>query len=67
MHSVDIESMDNYALNWGNSKIALFKAIRNANKPQDILNIELDVLTETKATKEEKIIEKFKTLGYYNG
>ena len=67
MHSVDIESMDNYALNLGHSQIAMFKIIRDANKPQDILNVELGTLSDTKATKEEKIIAKFKTLGYYNG
>lgn len=66
LHSVDIESIDNYALNWGHAKIAMFKAIRDANRPQDILNIELDILSEAKATKEEDIIEKFKTLGYYH-
>ena len=67
LHSVDIESMDNYALNLGHSQIAMFKIIRDANKPQDILNVELGTLSDTKATKEEKIIAKFKTLGYYNG
>lgn len=66
LHSVGIDSIDNYALNWGNSLIALFSLIRDANRPQDILNIELEYLSGTpKSTKEEDVVEKFRELGYY--
>ena len=65
LHSVDIESVDNYALNWRNAKIPMFKIIRDACRPQDVLNAELEILTDVKATKEEDILETFKKLGYY--
>lgn len=65
LHSVDIESVDNYALNWRNAKIPMFKIIRDANRPQDVLNAELDILTEYRATKVDDILKKFTELGYY--
>ena len=65
LYSVDIESVDNYALNWRNSKIPMFKIIRDASRPQDVLNAELDILTRYKATKEDDILKKFTELGYY--
>jgi hypothetical protein len=65
LYSVDIESVDNYALNWGHAKFPMFKIIRDAGKPQDVLNVELETLLECKATKEEKIVNKIRELGYY--
>lgn len=65
LYSVDIESVDNYALNWGHAKFPMFKIIRDAGKPQDVLNVELETLLEFKATKEEEIVKKIRELGYY--
>ncbi len=65
LYSVGIDSVDNYALNLAHSQIQMFKLIRDANKPQDILNVQLENLTDIKATKEEKLVEKFKELKYY--
>ena len=65
LYSVDIESADNYALNWGHAKFPMFKLIRDAGRPQEILNVELDILHECRATKEDDIIAKLSKLGYY--
>ena len=65
LYSVGIDSVDNYALDLAHSQIQMFKLIRDANKPQDILNVQLENLTDIKATKEEKLVEKFEELKYY--
>lgn len=65
LYSVGIDSTDNYALNLAHSNVALFKLIRDANRPQEILNIELEFINEEKASKEEDVIEKFREMGYH--
>lgn len=68
MYSVGIKSIDNYALDtveYTKSSIKLFKAIREANSPKDILNNQLDVIKQNNSTKTEKIVDKFCELKYY--
>ena len=67
LQNVGTNSVDNYALHKWNSYayVQLFKTIREATSPTDILNMRLEVLTESKSTKTEKIKEKFKDLKYY--
>ena len=63
MYSVGVKSIDNYAL--GKDGVRLFKIIKEANSPKEILNIPLGVVRQNHSTKTEKIIEKFKELKYY--
>ncbi|MET3539043.1 DUF262 domain-containing protein [Chryseobacterium limigenitum] len=71
LQAVGLDSVDNFALNRGDhSQIQLFKKIKETIKPNDILNLRLDTLTEIKfpASKNDKvkqIVEHFKTLKYY--
>lgn len=62
---VGLDSVDNYALNQGHSQIQLFKIIKEAIKPHEILNLQLETLKENKSSKTEKIVEQFKSLNYY--
>lgn len=62
---VGLDSVDNYALNQGHSQIQLFKIIKEAIKPHEILNLQLETLKENKSSKTEKIVEQFKNLNYY--
>ena len=62
---VGLDSVDNYALNQGHSQIQLFKIIKEAIKPNEILNLQLETLKENKSSKTEKIVEQFKSLNYY--
>ena len=62
---VGLDSVDNYALNQGHSQIQLFKIIKEAIKPNEILNLQLETLKENKSSKTEKIVEQFKNLNYY--
>ena len=65
LYSVGIDSVDNYALNIAHSQIQMFKLIRDAGKPQDVLNVQLENLTNIRATKEDELVDKFKELKYY--
>ena len=62
---VGIDSTDNYALNIAHSRVALFRLIRDSNKPQEILNMELEFLASEKDSKENDVILKFQELGYH--
>ena len=63
MQAVQIASIDNYALQ--NKKI--FKRIREATCPTDIVNLKLDNLNTNKSTKTEKIVSLFNKMKYYDG
>lgn len=65
LQAVGLDSVDNYALNQGHSQIQLFKIIKEAIKPNEILNLQLETLKENKSSKTEKIVEQFKNLNYY--
>ena len=65
LQAVGLDSVDNYALNQGHSQIQLFKIIKEAIKPNEILNKQLETLKENKSSKTEKIVEQFKNLNYY--
>ncbi|GAT63649.1 DUF262 domain-containing protein [Paludibacter jiangxiensis] len=65
LYSVGIDSVDNYALNRAHSRVQLFKCIREAIRPNEILNIKLEVLTEKKSTKTDTIEAFFKEQKYY--
>ena len=65
LQAVGLDSVDNYALNQGHSQIQLFKIIKEAIKPHEILNLQLETLKENKSSKTEKIVEQFKSLNYY--
>jgi len=65
LQAVGLDSVDNYALNQGHSQIQLFKIIKEAIKPNEILNLKLETLKENKSSKTEKIVEQFKSLNYY--
>lgn len=70
LQAVGLDSVDNFALNQGHSQVQLFKKIKDTIKPNDILNIQFDSLTEIKfpASKNDKvkqIVEYFKILKYY--
>jgi hypothetical protein len=66
LQAVGLDSVDNFALNKGHSQIQLFKKIKETIKPNDILNLRLETLKENKSSKTEKIVEKFKSLKYYD-
>lgn len=64
MQAVYLETIDNHAL-----KTNMFKIIREANSYKDIVNAYVEQITQINTDKEKlkNIIEKMKTLGYYNG
>ncbi|MGB4095877.1 MAG: DUF262 domain-containing protein [Bacteroidales bacterium] len=67
LQAVGLDSVDNYALNQGeHSQIQLFKKIKEAIKPSDILNIRLEILKEIRSSKTEEIVKQFKKLKYYD-
>jgi len=59
-HSVQLASMDNYAIN--DNKI--FNLIRESNSHKEIINMHLVMVDKPKATKVNKIENKFKELKY---
>lgn len=66
LQAVGLNSVDNYALNNGDhSNIDLFKKIKESLKPNNILNLQLEILKENKSSKTEIIVEQFKRLKYY--
>lgn len=65
LQSIRLDSVDNFALNKGHSQIQLFKKIKDTIKPNDILNLRLEILNENRSSKTEKIVEEFKKLKYY--
>ena len=66
LQAVGLNSVDNYALNNGDhSNIDLFKKIKESLKPNNILNLQLEILKENNSTKTGDIAEKFKELKYY--
>ncbi len=67
LKAVGLDSIDNFALNRGNSEIQLFKKIKEAINPNDILNIRIEILKENRSSKTEKIVEQFRRLKYYEG
>ena len=64
MYSVGIKSIDNYAL--GKDGVRLFKIIKEANSPKEILNIPLAVVRQNHSTKTDDIVKKFEELKYYD-
>lgn len=62
LHNVGIDSTDNYALALSHTAIPMFKIIRDAITPQDILNVNLEVYTESRATKVDDILAYVKEL-----
>ena len=63
MYSVGVKSIDNYAL--GKDGVRLFKIIKEANSPKEILNIPLAVVRQNHSTKTDDIVKKFEELKYY--
>jgi uncharacterized protein with ParB-like and HNH nuclease domain len=66
LYSVGIDSVDNYALNRAHAQIQLFKRIREAIRPNEILNLKLEILNNKKSTKTESIVEYFIKQKYYD-
>jgi len=70
LHSVQLASIDNKALQYPN----MFKRIKEALKPSDVLNVKLNAITVTKTIKTSPtslkkvhlLIEKFDNLNYLN-
>jgi len=60
MQAVQLASMDNYALD----NVHLFKKIREAIKPNEILSLKLTTLRENKSSKTEEIEKIFKEMMY---
>ena len=66
LYSVGLDSVDNYALNKAHSKIQLFKILREAIHPSELLNEKLDILKEENCKRTiDKIVEQFERQGYY--
>ncbi len=67
LFSVRLDSIDNYALNKHNhSQIQLFKTIREAIRPNDIINMKLEPLKKENAKREiTEIVEQLKEMKYY--
>lgn len=65
LQALGIDSVDNYALNLRHSQIHLLKKIKEAINPNEILNLQFEILKENKSSKTEKIVEQFKALKYY--
>ncbi|WP_067175211.1 DUF262 domain-containing protein [Sulfurospirillum sp. UCH001] len=62
-HSVQIASMDNYALAYIEN-INIFQHIREAINHKEIINLQLEIVSQIVATKVKEIVEKFEELGY---
>lgn len=65
LQAVGIDSVDNYSLNQRHSQLQLFKKIKEAIKPNEILNLRLETLKENKSSKTQIIVEHFERLKYY--
>jgi len=67
LSTVRLDSVDKYALGeHEHSKISLFKIIREAIRPNEFLNIKLDVLHKENVKKEiTEIVDIFKEMRYY--
>jgi len=65
LFSVGLDSIDNYALKKAHSQIQLFKKIREAIRPNDIINLKLETLRENRSSKTDEIVELFKEMKYY--
>jgi len=65
LQSVGLDSVDNYALNKAHSQIQLFKEIREALHPSEILNIKLATLNENRSSKTEDVVKLFEKMRYY--
>jgi hypothetical protein len=65
LYSVGLNSIDNYALNKAHSQIQLFKKIRESIRPNDIINMKMETLTENRSSKTEKIVQRFTEMKYY--
>ncbi len=61
-YAVQLASIDNYVL----GDIQVFKYIREAISPKDVLNLNLDVVVKVESSKTDKIEKKFQDLGYLN-
>ncbi|MCX6162894.1 MAG: DUF262 domain-containing protein [Ignavibacteriae bacterium] len=67
MQAVQVASIDNYALGKNEVNKEIFKIIREAIHPNDILNIKLDNLNTNNSTKTDSILALFKKMNYYDG
>lgn len=66
LYSVGLDSVDNYALKKAHSQVQLFKKIREAVHPNDILNMKLEILQKGQLKREIKeIVELFEGMKYY--
>lgn len=65
LFSIGLDSIDNYALNKAHSQIYLFKKIREAIRPNEIINLKLETLIENRSSKTNEIVELFKEMKYY--
>lgn len=65
LFSVGLDSIDNYALKKAHSQIQLFKKIREAIRPNEIINLKLETLRENRSSKTNEIVELFKEMKYY--
>ena len=66
LYSVGLDSIDNYALNKAHSHNQLFKQIREAIRPNDIINMKLETLKKENIKREiEEIVKLFKEMKYY--
>ncbi|HIP33159.1 MAG TPA: DUF262 domain-containing protein [Bacteroidia bacterium] len=59
--AVQLASIDNYVVETRN----IFKRIKDATKPADVLMVHLPTVTGNKSTKTEKIVKLFETLKHY--
>jgi hypothetical protein len=66
LQAVGLDSIDNYALGKSeHSQIKLFQKIKETIKPNDILNLRLEILKENKSSKTDEIVKLFKDMKYY--
>jgi len=66
LFSVGIDSVDNYALGKAHTQIELFKKIREAVRPNEVINIKLEILKKDSIKREiNKIVELFEKMKYY--
>jgi uncharacterized protein with ParB-like and HNH nuclease domain len=65
LFSIGLDSIDNYALNKAHSQVQLFKKIREAIRPNQMINVKLETLNENRSSKTGEIVELFKEMKYY--
>ncbi|OSY88609.1 hypothetical protein WH52_07205 [Tenacibaculum holothuriorum] len=62
-HSVQLASVDNYAIHWN----SIFWVIRDAIQPKEVYQIFIENIDTIKSSKTSSINEMFTELKYYNG